>query len=403
MVYKSREKERETLLLRAAPRAANRSSGTQQANTQPSPRRRGGPSSRPPAPRRAPPPALQPPPPAGPSRPPPTRRSPPGQGHPSAEPGPWGGGGRRQCRDSGWQRCRAPPGGAGRGGVRCPRAGRRGPAWRAEEARRGGAGQAAEPGLPEGLAGPFRSARAAAAAESEREPPPLGAAPDGAPPPAPWEQPPPASPVPGGRGPAQPYRGEGKRGVPLGRHGLPCPDLQSQRGPGRPREDPWRAGFLSPQPLLPSGTRSWSFPPAHRRGTTCRPAPSRPPRVRDAVPLLSRSLPLDPSMRRGLFSGSFPPAVRKERESTALAGHGPSVPGSHPLLPASPVRDRGCRPLWAPAAVAPARPRRPPHLGPAAGSSLSELSLRCGGRRGELPQPHEQRLLRPRGLSRRGP
>ncbi|XP_059702131.1 proline-rich protein HaeIII subfamily 1-like [Haemorhous mexicanus] len=136
-----------------------------------------------------------------PGRPPPG--GPPGQGRSSAEPGPWGGGGRRQSRDSGWQRCRAPPGGAGRGGVRCPRAERRGPAWRAGQERRGGAGQAAEPRLPEGLAGPLRSARQRRRPGASAEPPPLGAAPDGAPPPAPREPPPPASPVPGGRSPAR--------------------------------------------------------------------------------------------------------------------------------------------------------------------------------------------------------
>lgn len=236
--------------------SGNRSSGTQQANIRPSPRRRRGPSPRPPAPRRAPPPALQPPPPAGPSRPPPIWRGPRGRAAPPPSRGPGAematgsagtrGGSyaepRRAARDAAGcgvsgRGAADPPGGRERRdeagqGRRQSRAYLRG--WRGRSARRG---QRRRPG-------------------ASAEPPPLGAAPDGAPPPAPREQPPPASPVPGGRSPAQPYRGEGKRGAPLWRHRLPCPDLQSPRGTGRPREEPQRAGFASPQPIVPPETRS---------------------------------------------------------------------------------------------------------------------------------------------------
>lgn len=381
-------KERETLLLRAAPRAANRSSGTQQANIQPSPRRRRGPSPRPPAPRRAPAARAAAPAAHGAFLAAPHPEGPPGQGRPSAEPGPWGGGGRRQRRDSGWQGCRAPPGGAGRGGVRCPRAERRGPAWRAGEARRGGAGQAAEPGLPEGLAGPLRSARQRRRPGASAEPPPLGAAPDGAPPPAPRELPPPASPVPGGRSSAQ-HWGEGKRGVPLWRHRLPCPAQTSRAsaapgGRGRSRGEP-RSSLLSR--LCRQGRGSSLLSP-------------------EGYDLPSYSFPPAPCMRPGLFSRSLTPAGRKERESTALAGHGLSaagVPawsegrGSRCLQPA-PSGTGAAGPSGLPAAVAPARPRRPAHLGPAAVPPCQS----CGGRRRELPQPQEQRLLWPSGLSRRG-
>lgn len=102
-----------------------------------------------------------------------------------------------------------------------------------------------------------------------------------------------------------------------------------------------------------------------------------------------------------------------KRASTALSRHGLPASGvlgwsrgTRDLLPpASPARDRGCGPSGLPAPLG-CRPRwlrpGPAHLGPAAGSSLPELSLCCGGRRGELPQPQEQRQLRPSGLSRRG-
>lgn len=76
---------------------------------------------------------------------------------------------------------------------------------------------------------------------------------------------------------------------------------------------------------------------------------------------------------------------------------GPEGRGTRSLPPA-PSGTGAAGPSGLPAAVAPARPRCPAHLGPTAGSSP-----RCGGRRGELPQPQEQRLLRPSGLSRRGP
>lgn len=365
-------KERETLLLRAAPRAANRSSGTQQANIQPSPRRRRGPSPRPPAPRRAPAARAAAPAAHGAFPAAPHPEGPPGQGRPSAEPGPWG---RRQRRDSGWQGCRAPPGGAGRGGVRCPRAERRGPAWRAGEASRGGAGQAAEPGLPEGLAGPLRSARQRRRPGASAEPPPLGAAPDGAPPPAPRELPPPASPVPGGRSSAQ-HWGEGKRGVPLWRHRLPCPAQTSRAsaapgGRGRSRGEP-RSSLLSR--LCRQGRRSSLLSP-------------------EGYDLPSYSFPPAPCMRPELFSRSLTPAGRKERESTALAGHGLSaagVPawsegrGSRCLLPAP----LGSRPRWPRPGPATPRTSAPLLFLPARavaggeGSSRSPRSSACSGRTG---------------------
>ncbi|XP_059327068.1 collagen alpha-1(I) chain-like [Ammospiza nelsoni] len=274
----------------------------------------------------------------------------------------------------------SPPGGAGRG-ARCPRAERRGPAWRAGEARRGGAGQAAEPGLPEGLAGPLRSARQRRRPGASAEPPPLGAAPDGAPPPAPRELPPPASPVPGGSSPA--LRG-GNAGSPVWRHRLPCPDLQSRRGTGRPREEPRRAAFLAPQPPVPSGMRFFT-PACLPEGYDRRPTPSRLPRDWDPLPHACRE------EREGIDGSCGTRAVGPRRSRRVRGTRGP-------LPPASPVRDRGCRPLGAPGrgGPGPAPPPRAPR--PRCCSSLPELWRAARG----APAAPEQRLLRPSGLSRRG-
>lgn len=140
----------------------------------------------PPGPRR---PRCSPPRPRSPPRPPPHPEGPPRHRCRGAGPSlrrAWGD--RRLCRAPEVTGVLSPAGRRGKQrGRRYPRAGRRRPAWRAGEARRGRAARAADWAYLRGWRGRSARRRAAAAAGSERgsASSPLGAAPDGAPPPAP--------------------------------------------------------------------------------------------------------------------------------------------------------------------------------------------------------------------------
>lgn len=204
----------------AETRAANHSSRTQQASN-PAPDPAAAPCLGLPLPARPLCPRCSPRRPRGPPLPgrPLTRRGPrgtaaAGQDRPSAEPGPRGGGDRRLWRAPEVSAVPSPAGRRGRQqGCRCPREGRTHPPGGRE--RRGGAGQRGRQSRAylRGWRGGSAQRRAAAAGGSERGSAsfPLGAAPDGAPPPAPpgarraagsCRLPP--APSPSGRSPVQP-------------------------------------------------------------------------------------------------------------------------------------------------------------------------------------------------------